>query len=115
MLDDSPRATFGKTRYQLPQTRAIDPPRFGPEIDIFSLGCTLYFAVMGDAPYSTLKRSEVESNFRAGIFPELPEGLETDISLIISKCWRLKYDSAADVVEDLAESLEVSEQCDRPN
>lgn len=64
--------------------------RVGPATDIYSLGCVLYQALTGIAPYAR-KASDTE--------PEIPEGLDTVIERAVAKDPGDRYPSAGALIE----------------
>ncbi|KAJ4323089.1 hypothetical protein N0V84_004489 [Fusarium piperis] len=63
-----------------------DPFDADVKTDLFALGCTIYFIMMGHA-----------------VFPDIVDG--EDKCAVTLKCWQKKYESAKEVVRDI-ESLE---------
>lgn len=75
--------------------------------DLFALGCTIYFIMMGYAVFPDIVDGEdgwydkVEERFAKQQFPEDDHAC----SFITSKCWRLHYNYAKEIVQDI-ESVE---------
>ncbi|KAL2192169.1 kinase-like protein [Thermothelomyces heterothallicus CBS 203.75] len=88
-----------------------DPFDADIKTDLFALGCTFYFIMMAHAVYPDIVHGEegryekVEDRFRNEAFPEDKYAC----SAITMKCWRMEYESAEEVVQDL-EALEREQQ-----
>ncbi|RJE17565.1 Protein tyrosine kinase [Aspergillus sclerotialis] len=81
--------------------------------EIFALGCTIYFIMMGHAVFPDIIdgekgwREKVADRFEKGLFPQ-----EKHVcSAVILKCWRREYGSAQEVVRDII-SLENGAELD---
>ncbi|PYI02178.1 hypothetical protein BO78DRAFT_325802, partial [Aspergillus sclerotiicarbonarius CBS 121057] len=80
----------------------VDAGYVGMKTDIFALGSVIYFIMLGKKVFSELNswehEEEIEARFAKGWFP-------TDGHLcfdITERCWKRVYESAGDVVFDLA-------------
>ncbi|KAK3938621.1 hypothetical protein QBC46DRAFT_264955 [Diplogelasinospora grovesii] len=88
-------------RFFCPRDDTCDP---NCKTDVFALGCTIYFIMMGHAVYPDIIdgeegwEDEVYERFAKGQFPED----EHACAEITSKCWRQEYESVEDLVRDLA-------------
>jgi len=78
------------------------------ETDLFALGCTIYFIMMGHCVFPDIVDGEdgwydsVRSRFANAQFPQ-----DSHVcSAITSKCWERKYDSAISVLQDI-EAIEM--------
>lgn len=70
--------------------------------DLFALGSAIYFIMTGHEPFPELDSfdddEEILSRFENGVFP-----VDRHICYhITEKCWKQQYESADDVVSDLA-------------
>lgn len=71
--------------------------------EIFALGCTIYYIMMGHAVFPDIVdgekgwRGQVAERFEKGLFPK-----EKHVcSAVTLKCWRREYRSAEEVVRDI--------------
>jgi len=83
-----------------------DPFHADIKTDLFALGCTIYFIIMGHAVFPDIIDGEVgwhekvEQRFTSRQFPQ-----DRHIcSAITLKCWQMEYENAGQVVRDI-ESL----------
>lgn len=73
------------------------------ETDLFALGCTIYFIVMGYCVFPDIVDGEegwydrIRSRFENAQFPQDDHAC----SAITSKRWKLKYESAIEVLRDI--------------
>ena len=88
-----------------------DPFHADVKTDLFALGCTIYFIMMGCCVFPDIVDGEegwhdrVRSRFENSQFPQ-----ESHVcSAITSKCWELKYESAIEVLRDI-EAVEIKVQ-----
>lgn len=71
--------------------------------DLFALGCTIHFIMMGQCVYPDIIDGEdgwhdkIRARFERGQFPQDSHACST----ITSKCWHQKYDSAIEVLYDI--------------
>ncbi len=90
-LDESGAASsasvVGTVHYMPPEQWRGDS--VGPAADIYSLGCVLYEALTGIAPF---QRAEAETE------PEMPEGMETAIRRAVAKDPADRYRSAGELI-----------------
>lgn len=88
-----------------------DPFDADVQTDLFALGCTIYFIIMGRAVFPVIIDGEegwyenVRSRFLKGAFPQDRHAC----SSVTLKCWQQRYESAEEVVRDL-ESTEWEQQ-----
>lgn len=81
-----------------------DPPDYADiKTDLFALGSTIYFIMMGHDVYPDVRDQddgsdeEVQHRFRARQFPQESH----DCSTITAKCWGQEYSSAIEVIHDI--------------
>ncbi|KFY14107.1 hypothetical protein V492_02848 [Pseudogymnoascus sp. VKM F-4246] len=93
-----------------------DPFHADVKTDLFALGCTIYFMMMGHGVFPDIVDGEedwydrVRSRFESAQFPQ-----DSHIcSAITSKCWELKYENAIEILRDIeAVEMKVREMsCD---
>lgn len=108
-LDDDPRAgkIVGTADYLSPE-QVRDPMSVGPLSDIYSLGCTLYYAVTGKVPFpggdsrSKCRRHCEQTPFHPRKFaPDLSEEFVDIIADMMEKDPARRIQSAAEVAERL--------------
>lgn len=80
--------------------------------DVFSLGATLYQALVLELPFGSSSPSEVQSRAEAGAFrplrkldPKLPRDLETIVAKALDADPMRRYPSASDLADDLERLL----------
>jgi len=105
---------IGTVDYLAPE-QAIDSHHVDSRVDIYSLGCTMYFLLTGDAPFpqgtipqrlmqhQTADPTEI-STFRS----DVPEALVAICKRMMAKKAVDRYQSAEDVAEALADFLGLS-------
>jgi serine/threonine protein kinase len=64
-----PGTALGTPRYMSPEQAAGDHEAIGPSSDIYGLGATLYYLLIGQAPFPDGDLSEILDRVRRGIFP----------------------------------------------
>lgn len=85
-----------------------DPFDADVRTDIFALGCTIYFIMMGHAVFPDIVDGEdrwyekVRDRFASQQFPQDQHAC----NVVTLKCWQKEYESAQEVVRDI-ESLEM--------
>jgi hypothetical protein len=97
------------TRFCAPRD---DPFDADIKTDLFALGCTIYFIMLGHAVYPDIIDGSpgwderVKERFAKQEFPRDSHACST----VTSKCWLRQYDSAEEVVQEIAaiERLDVS-------
>jgi serine/threonine protein kinase len=108
-LDDDPRAgkIVGTADYLSPE-QVRDPMSVGPLSDIYSLGCTLYYAVTGKVPFpggdsrSKCRRHCEETPYHPNNFaPDLSAEFVDVIADMMEKDPARRIQSAAEVAERL--------------
>ncbi|MFG0290549.1 MAG: serine/threonine-protein kinase [Rhodopirellula sp. JB044] len=108
--DDDPRAgkVVGTADYLSPE-QIRTPDQVGPQCDIYSLGCTLYYAITGKVPFpggdsrSKCKRHLTQAPWDPRKYaPELTEAYVEIIADMMEKDVRKRIQSAAEVVRRLS-------------
>jgi len=80
-----------------------DPFDADIKTDIFALGCTMYFIMMGQAVFPDIINGEdewrerVEDRFKRGQFPQDQHACST----VILRCWQKEYNTAQEIVQDI--------------
>ncbi|MEZ6089679.1 MAG: protein kinase [Pirellulaceae bacterium] len=101
----SMRKRRGTERYAAPEQSVMDQP-IDPRADIYSLGCTLFFALCGRPPSDT--SADLYPSSRTAIKrllshrDDLPEELIPIIKRMLRRKPRQRFDSMADVAQALA-------------
>lgn len=97
-------AASGLVDYLAPE-RALNSFRADPRADLYSLGCVLYFMLVGRAPFAVGSISErllqhqiEEPQGLAAIREDVPEGLASICSKMLAKKPGDRYQSAEEVV-----------------
>lgn len=97
-------AASGLVDYLAPE-RAFSSFRADPRADVYSLGCVLYFMLVGQAPFAVGSISErllqhqiEEPQSLAAIREDVPEGLASICGKMLAKKPSDRYQSAEDVV-----------------
>ena len=121
-LQDDPRAgkIVGTADYLSPE-QIRSPGHVGPASDLYSLGCTLYYAVTGKVPFpggdtrSKCRRHCEQTPWHPRKFaPELPEDFVDVIADMMEKDPARRIGSAAEVAERLEPWCGAFEAVDRP-
>lgn len=102
---------IGTVDYLSPE-QAIDSHKVDARVDIYSLGCTLYFMLVGDAPFPQgtipqrlMQHQSAEPTSIRQFRPDAPEELIAICRKMMAKAASDRYQTADDVVEALAEWL----------
>ncbi len=111
----------GTMDYIAPE-QTTDPTKIDVRADLYSLGCTLYFALSGNPPYpggsrrDKIKRQRtVEATPLKLLRPELPSGFLAIVNKLMEKDPEDRYPNATAVVEALKPwSAEPAAPLDRP-
>ncbi|KAF4628625.1 hypothetical protein G7Y89_g9524 [Cudoniella acicularis] len=100
-LDGSRAMVCPGTRYRAPDPnwKPGKPPTV--EEDLFGLGSTAYFIIMGKAPFDELPDEEVEEKYLAGEFPDLAG---VSCGTVIGLCWQ-KEAHSAQLIRGLVDKL----------
>ena len=93
-------AAGDSTRYCLPRENTCIPEF---QADIFALGSTIYFIMMGYEIFPEIESDDVEEKFTRKLFPQDTRAC----GAVTLKCWMQLYSSAEDVVVDL-EAIEMA-------
>ncbi len=102
---------IGTVDYLSPE-QALDSHKVNARADIYSLGCTLYFMLSGDAPFPQgtipqrlmAHQKEEPTDIRKAR-PDAPEGLLAILRKMMAKSLNDRYQSAEEVVEAITEYL----------
>ena len=92
-IDQSRPSIFYSHTHQLPDTDT------SLQTEIFAFGSSLYEMVTGSPPYAGMSDAEVEGLFRSKRFPNVT--FVEVLGTIISRCWRLEFDSMVDVLKSI--------------
>lgn len=88
------------TRFFCPRDDIFDA---NVKTDLFALGCTIYFIMMGHSVFPDIAdgengwREKVKNRFEN---QQLPQD-QQPCSSVTLKCWQKKYDSALEIVQDI--------------
>ena len=103
----------GTPAYMAPEQSA-DATKVDHRADIYSLGCTLFFLLAGHAPYSSTEVSEILEQHAKAAVPDLseingrvPESLIAVVNRAMAKRPSDRYDSLAEMIDDLQSFLGV--------
>lgn len=103
----APEDVVGVADYLAPE-QALDSERIDGRADIYSLGCTLYFLLVGQAPFPTgtiterlLKLQIAEPQPIGDIRPDVPAALVKICETMMAKKPSYRYQSAAEVISDI--------------
>ncbi|MEM6692632.1 MAG: serine/threonine-protein kinase, partial [Planctomycetota bacterium] len=98
---------LGTVSFMAPE-QAIDVSHADRRSDIYSLGCTLYYLLMGEAPYSggstldvLLKHREGEIPTIRTVRPDVPESVDSVFRRMVAKDLAERYQSMAELLADL--------------
>nr|WP_303652827.1 serine/threonine-protein kinase [Paludisphaera mucosa] len=64
-----PGSAIGTPQYMSPEQAQGDPDRIGPASDVYGLGATLYFLLVGRPPFVGADVDEILAQVRRGVFP----------------------------------------------
>ena len=102
---------IGTVDYLSPE-QALDSHKVDARVDIYSLGCTLYFMLTGDAPFPQgtipqrlLQHQSAEPPDIRKLRPDCPEELIAICRKMMAKSADDRYQSAAEVSQALSEYL----------
>ncbi|OLN95701.1 CBL-interacting protein kinase 4 [Colletotrichum chlorophyti] len=82
------------------------------QTDLFGFGSTIFFLIVGHEPFPEITGQiegddeEVERRFRSGEFPKEKHAC----TQIVEKCWKLSYNTAEEVLQDLRALMEGSKR-----
>ncbi|MCJ1381212.1 hypothetical protein MMC17_004321 [Xylographa soralifera] len=93
-LEGSKALKIESSSHYLPRDPILDNT---VKSDLFALGSSLYELVAGQKPYETLADEKIEALFSKEIFPSVERLL---FGNVIMGCWKGKYPSAKDVLDD---------------
>jgi serine/threonine-protein kinase len=92
------RAVLGTPAFMAPEQRQGDRDHVGPATDIYALGGTLHFALLGFPPSQTTGFARLASKSRTS----LPRPLQAILGKCLQEDPALRYPTAAALAEDLA-------------
>ena len=88
------------TEFKAPEIS--DMEGYSKEVDVFSYSGILYELLTDTAPFSTVKKTNIETLIRKSQRPTLPEKISSDLKNLIESCWDQdpqKRPSFADIVQ----------------
>lgn len=103
---------LGTANYMAPE-QAFSPKSVDQRCDIYSLGCTLYFLLSGQAPYRGESTMETMLMHRESPIPELhpaqvPDSLQHAFQQMVAKCAEDRYANMSQLIAEL-EHVNVTE------
>ena len=103
---------IGTVDYLAPE-QALDSHKVDGRADIYSLGCTLYFTLVGDAPFAQgtisqrlLQHQSAEPTDIRQVRPDVPDALVAICRKMMAKSLTDRYQTAGEVANDLAKWLD---------
>jgi serine/threonine protein kinase len=69
---------------------AYKEPTYTAKADVYSFGITCYEILTGNSPFDDLPRLGITDRVMAGVRPELPANLDTELAELIRMCWDQK-------------------------
>lgn len=88
------------TEFKAPEIS--DMEGYSKEVDVFSYSGILYELLTDTAPFSNVKKTNIEALIRKSTRPTLPEKISSDLKNLIESCWDQdpqKRPSFADIVQ----------------
>lgn len=95
---------LGTVSYMAPE-QSLDARKADTRADIYSLGCTLHYLLIGEAPYKGDTIFQIFTNHREGLIPRLresrpdvPESVEAVIQKMLAKSPDDRYQSMGELI-----------------
>jgi serine/threonine protein kinase/WD40 repeat protein len=104
-----PGSAIGTPAYMSPEQAAGENDRVGPASDVYGLGATLYYLLVGQAPFAGESAVEVLGRVRRGVFPSprrVRRSIDAALEAICLKAMALRPEDRYASILELADELE---------
>jgi eukaryotic-like serine/threonine-protein kinase len=104
-----PGSAIGTPPYMSPEQAAGDNDRIGPASDVYGLGATLYYVLVGQPPFSGDSVLDVIERVRRGVFPSprrLRRSVDSALESICLKAMALEPNDRYASTLEMADALE---------